>query len=160
MPDRTGRAIGTLSPAIYFENSSGHILLPPVDVEDGLSETRRLYDVRFKSQGYEWREADTWPALQRLQKRLVEQEERILQRQGQADYERRERRHKEINSRLAQRMASGSTDPWERDFIRLWMELRADKQEEFTKRYTERNMYLWACEMNSNTLVQDRIGSD
>jgi hypothetical protein len=157
MPDRTGRALGTLDPVIFFENSSGHILLPGIQIGEGPSEARRMFESRYKAQGYEWREAGTWTEVQRLQKRLVEQETRILQQQGQVDAERRARVHRETSSNLRARMASGDCDPWERDFIAAWLQLREEKQAEYTKRFTERNMYLYACEFDANSKVEDRI---
>lgn len=160
MPDRTGRALGTLDAAIYFENASGHIVLPGIDIGEGPASARRVYEQRFKHQGYEWREADTLHAVQRLQKRLIEQEEKVLKNQGHVDEERRRKAHAEINGRLRQRMASSDCDPWERDFIALWLQNRDDKQKEFTQRFTERNQYLWAAEMDTSTKVQDRMGSD
>ena len=157
MPDRTGRALGTLDPVIYFENQSGHILLPPVEIGHGPALARKLWEERFKPQGYEWREAGTLSEVQRLQKRIVEQEQRILDRQGQVDYERRARVHRETASNFHRRMASSDCDPWERDFIREWLKLRDSKQDEYTRRYTERNMYLQAVEFDSNHKIEDRM---
>ena len=108
MADRTGRAMGTLDPVIYFENSSGHILLAPQEVGQGTQLPRRLYEQRYKHQGYEWREADTLDKVVKLQKRLVEQETAILRHQGQVDEEKRRRVHAETASNLRQRMASSS----------------------------------------------------
>lgn len=158
LSDRTGRALGTLDPVIYFENASGHILLAPQEIGQGINLPRRLFEERYKHQGYEWREAGTLPEVQRLQKRLVEQEQRILDKQGYVDEARRRRVHAETASSLRQRMASSSCSAWERDFIKYWLELTDSKQEEYTQRFTERNMYLQAVEFNSNHKIEDRMG--
>src|SRR5580698_4199308 len=81
MPDRTGRALGTLSPVLYFENASGHILLPPVEIGKGDATARKLFEERYKPQGYEWREASTLWDVDRLQKKLQEQAQRELDHQ-------------------------------------------------------------------------------
>lgn len=155
---RTGRALGTLDPVIYFENASGHILLPPIEIGHGPVVARQLLDQRYKHQGYEWREAGTLADVQRLQKRLIAQEQAILDKQGLADEERRRRVHAETSSNLRQRMASSSCSPWERDFIQHWLLLREAKQDEYTKRFTERNMYLQALEFDENHKIEDRMG--
>ena len=159
MADRTGRAMGTLDPVIYFENSSGHILLAPQEVGQGTQLPRRLYEQRYKHQGYEWREADTLDKIVKLQKRLVEQETAILRHQGQVDEEKRRRVHAETASNLRQRMSSSSCDPWERDFIREWLKLTEEKQKQYTQRFTERNMYLQALEFDSSHKIEDRMGN-
>lgn len=150
--------MGTLDPVLYFESASGHIVLPPVDIKEGIALTRRIYEERYRPRGYEWREAGTLSDVQRLQKRLIDQESKILQGQGQADEDRRRRKHAEINSNLRQRMASSACSPYEREFIGLWLDQREDKQREFTQRFTERNMYLQALEFNSNHKIEDRMG--
>jgi hypothetical protein len=172
--DKTGRAMGTLEPVIYWEKSSPtwfqgvymekHILMPPTEIGDRGALARQLWtDSRhgrpsYKDQGYVWCEAGTLQEVQKLQQRMIDQENKILQHQGRTDAATRERVHKETASRLRQKMASSSTTPYEREFIRLWLEMSDKKQDEYTKRFTERNMYLQALEFDSNHKLEDRIG--
>lgn len=156
--DRTGRVLGTLDPILYFINSSGHIVLPPVEIGHGPELARRIFEERYKPKGYEWREAGTWPDVQRLQKRLIEQETKILQHQGQVDEDRRRRLHSQTASNLRSRMASADCDPWERDFIRAWLDLTDEKQKMYTQRFTERNMYIQSVEFDSKHRIEDRLG--
>lgn len=157
--ERTGRALGTLDPVIYFQNASGHILLPPVEIGKGPVEARRLYEQRYRGHGYEWREAGTLAEVDTLQNRMVEQEQRILTHQGQVMDDAREKVRRETSSNLRQRMASGNCSAWEREFIQHWLNLREDKRKQYTQRFTERNMYLWAAAFDSNNKqVEDRIG--
>lgn len=155
--DRTGRALGTLNPVIYFINGAGHILLPPEEIGHGPVIARRLYEERYKHQGYAWCEAGTLADVQKLQKRMVEQEERELKKQAETTWEGQRSARERVNSNLRQRMASSDCDPWERDFIRYWLQNREDKQTEFMQRFQERNQYLWAAEQDSKTQVSDRM---
>lgn len=156
--DRTGRALGTLNPIHYLQNANGHLILVPVEQkESGLADARRVYELKFKPQGYEWKEAGTLKEVQILQKRLVEQEQRILDGQGQADVNRRQRLHAEVAASLRQRMMSSSCSAYERDFIELWLNMREEKQDQYTQRFTERNMYIHALEFDSSSKPEDRI---
>ena len=156
--DKTGRALGTLDPIYYFENASGYIVLAAIEVGHGPAGARKVYEEQFRPKGFEWCEADTLPKVQRLQQRLIDQENRVLQQQGHADAERRRRAHAKTASDLRQRMASSSCSAYEREFISLWLGLTESKQKEYTQRFTERNMYIHALEFDSSTKVQDRMG--
>lgn len=159
MPDRTGRALGTLDPVIFFKRADGHILLPPVEIGQGLATTRRLFHERFERQGYMWCEAATLADVDRLQTQLRDQETRIRSAQGEKMDAIRERVWGEIASSLRTRMASSACSPYEREFISLWLQLRDnEKRKQFMQRWTERNDYLWAREMDAATKVQDRMG--
>ena len=158
MANRTGRAIGSLDPVIYFENEAGHILLAPQEIGHGLEVARRLYGERYRHQGFQWREAGTWPEVTKLQQRLIDQETAVLKAQGEKMDQARERARKSTASNMRQRMASKDCDPWERDFLAAWLDLRESKRDEYVKRFTERNLYLFAVEMDGKTRVEDRMG--
>ena len=158
MSDRTGRALGTLSPVVYFVNSAGKILLPPIDVKDGIGATRQVYEQKYRREGYEWREAGTLQAVQKLQKQLIEQEQRILDHMGEVDERRRKAVHARTSSTLRQRMASSSTSVYEREFIKLWLDMVESKQDKYTERFTHRNMYLQALEFDANYKIEDHLG--
>ena len=155
--NRTGRALGTLDPVIYFENASGHILLPPVEIGHGPETARRLYEERYRAQGYEWREAGTLWDVDKLQKRLVDQGNRETRQQREVVSWHRDQGRAQVSSNLRQRMTSADCDAWERDFIRYWLELDDEKKKQFEQRFAERNQYLWAREMDSGTQVADRM---
>lgn len=173
MADKTGMALGKLSPVIYFHNpkkdtitdgkvivhlSRGHFIIPPVEVGAGPGLARMIWERRYKLQGYNWCEADNLSDVDELQNQLVEQESRILEAQGVMLDNVREASRKATSSSLRQRMVSSSCTPYERDFINLWLQMDDEKRKKYTQRFTERNMYLWAREMGSQTKVEDRMG--
>lgn len=158
LSDRTGRAMGTLSPVIYFENVDGHILMPPQEKGQGEELPRRLFEQLYKKKGYDWKEAGTLDAVDRLQSRLIEQEQRVLTRQGFVMDQAREQARKQTTSRFLQTLASSSTSEYEKEFIRLWMDMSEDKRKIYTQRFTERNMYLEAREFDSTHKIEDRMG--
>ena len=161
MADKTGRALGTLDPVIYFQDSKGHILMPPVEVGKGPVLALKLFEEKFKPQGYQWKEAGTLQEVEKLQNQLIAQETRILQAQGQRMDNAREASRRVTSSNLRQRMASSSCSQYERDFIRLWLDMDEEKRKKYTQRFTERNMYLWGLEMDSShNDVTDRMGAD
>lgn len=155
--DRTGRALGTLRPVIYFENSGGHLVLPPEEIGQGTALARRIYEERYRPNGYEWCEAGTLEAVDQLQQRLIKQEQGILDLQAETMTEHRIKVVNDVADRLRQRMTSADCSSFERDFIDAWLRIREDKRKQFTQRWNERNMYLWAREMDANTKVEDRI---
>lgn len=158
MSDRTGRALGTLDPVIFFENEAGHVMLAPQEIGKGLEVARMLYEQRFKHQGYMWKEADTFDRVLKLEQRLIDQATKERAAQGERMDMAREAVRRQTSSDLRQRMASSDCDPWERDFIKLWMDLGETKRKEYVQRYTERNNFLWAVQMDSKTRVEDRMG--
>jgi len=172
--NKTGYKLGSLSPVIWWEKVNGivmvhgcpiekHILVPPTEPGDNGALARKLYEARphgrpsYKDQGYQWNEAGTLREVQKLQARWEAQELKVLRWMGHHDHMVRERVHKEVASRLRQRMISSSCSPFERDFIRLWLELRDAKQEEYTKKWEERIFYIQALEFDSNHKPEDRI---
>jgi hypothetical protein len=151
--------LGSLSPIVYFENARGEIVLPP-----SASEARLFYEgVRdasgktYRDWGFEWREADSLAKVDDLQNRLVEQD----RRQAEGAAERDERRFAagwaRVRDNLYSRMISSSTSEYEKEFIRLYLELREDKRARHRQRWLERTSYLWCREMDASTLPQDRM---
>ena len=175
--NKTGYKLGTLDPVIYWEKKNGlvnvhglqmenHLMIPPSKKGDGGALARRLWvDKRYasrpsyKEQGYLWCEAGTLKEVQILQNRLEDQEMKIQRFMGQQDHGTREKVHKEVASRLRQRMASSNCKPFERDFIAEWMKLNNTKQDEYTKKFEEMNFYLEALEFNSGHRPEERIGA-
>lgn len=174
--NRTGYKLGSLSPTIWWEKMNGivyvhgcaierHILIPPTEIGDGGALARHLYEDNsipgrpsYKDQGYQWREADTLGKVQELQRRWIEQEMKVRRHMGQRDHTVRQHVHAEVASRLRQKMASSSTTPWERDFIKYWLDLRESKQDEYTKKWEDMHFYSQALEFDSTHRLEDRMG--
>lgn len=173
--NRTGFKLGSLSAVIWWEKRNGivlvhgceiekHILIPPSEIGDGGALARELFQARphgrpsYKDQGYSWEEAGTLKEVQKLQQRWEDQEMKVLRHMGHRDHEVRQRVHGEVASRMRTRMASSATTPYERDFIRLWLDLRQDKQDEYTKKWEDKIFYNQALEFDSNHKLEDRMG--
>jgi hypothetical protein len=174
--NKTGYQLGSLSPTIWWEKTNGivyvhgcaiekHILIPPTEIGDGGRLARQLYEDRrvpgrpnYKDQGYAWRETHTMRDVQELQRRWIEQEMKVRRHMGQHDHTVRQKVHKEVASRLRQRMASGSTTAFERDFIKYWLDMRENKQDEYTKKWEDYHYYSQPLEFDSSHKLEDRIG--
>ena len=159
----TGRQAGTLDPVIYFENSSGYVILAPQEVGQGTALARKIYEERYRPKGWEWREAGAngLHEVDALQKRLIDQEvSRDNMMADKSSYE-RDLVRREIAERLRSRMTSAATSEFERDFIRYYLELREDsKRDKYRETLKQRNYYLWAREQDSSTQVDDRMKSE
>jgi len=141
-----------------------HIVLPPSEIGDGGRLARMLWEDKripgrpsYRERGYVWHEAETLAQVQELQSRMIAQERRIQIHMGQVDHASRQRTHAEVASRLRQRMTSSSCSPFERDFIAQWLELREDKQAEYTKKWDDHNYYLQVAEFDDKHDFRDRM---
>jgi hypothetical protein len=152
-----GFARGNVSPIIYFESANGHLVMPVY--EAGRPEqARQVYEARFKPAGFEWRETRTLAEVDTLQKRLVAQE--CERRRAQLDTHDEVRREvsRYVAGNLRARMVSAACSEFEKNFIRLYLELRDDaKRDKFRQRLLEHQSYLWAREMDSGTKIDDRM---
>lgn len=169
--NRTGYKMGTLSAVIYFEKADGsivpvhgcpiekHILIPPSEIGDGGRLARMLWEQKYKAMGYAWCEAGTFKEVQELQRKLVVQEMKVNHHMGSYDHEVRKRVHAKVAESLRQRMASSSCSPWERDFIKAWLDLREDKQDEYTRKWEQKQYYLQCVEFDSTHKLEDRLGT-
>ncbi len=174
--EKTGRALGTLNPVIYFKMEKdagsfigymsggqppkGWIILPPCEIGAGGRTAKLLFENKYKDLGYSWGEAGTLREVDNIQGRLVDQEHAVGQYQGEQAYNSYSQKKDAVASSLRQRMASSSCTPWERDFIKLWLDMDPKKRDRYTQRFTERNSYLWAREMDEHTLITDRMATD
>jgi hypothetical protein len=160
MSDRTGMARGRVRPIVYFQNQSGYIILPPEEIGKGLELAKQIYEQRYKHQGWMWCETDgSLSGAARLQKRLQDQalsEARNQRDVSMASYDAAKRRTSE---RLRLQMQSAACDEWEREFIKLWLELSDEKRKKYEQIFMQRTSYLWALEMNDSTQVTDRMPS-
>jgi hypothetical protein len=157
--DRTGMAIGKLRAVVYFENSSGHILLPPEEIGQGLALARQMWEQRYKGQGYEWKEAETWHDVTRLQQRLQEQELKRAVEMRDRSMMSYDAVKGKIASNLRQRMQSADCDTFEREFIQHYLALAPEKRAKYEQRFTEYQAYLWAVENDAGRKIEERMPS-
>jgi hypothetical protein len=159
--NRTGYALGRLDPVLYYENSRGYLILPPSTAlaREGL-ERKNGAGVSYRDQGFELREAGTLAEVDRLQKRLVEQEMGKRQADADRDEQVSAENWRRVGSDLRQRMISAATTSYEREFIELYLQLREEKRAKHRQRFLETSMYLWLREMDSSRKVSDTIPSE
>lgn len=163
MSDRTGYARGSLEPVIYFENSSGYVILAPQQIGQGTNLARKIYEEKYRGAGWEWREAGAngLHEVDALQKRLVDQEVSRDRRMADKSSQEREMVRRDIAESLRARMTSSGTSEFERDFIRHYLQLRDDsKRDKYAQALKHHNYYLWSREQNSGTKVEDRMKSE
>jgi hypothetical protein len=131
--------LGSLSVVIYFKNHRdpahppGFLMLAP-------------YSDFPTPSGYTREAARTLGEIDSLQRTLCEQERRASEQEALHDEVILGRRYAEVTDRLRQKMVSGATTPYERDFIELYLQLREDKRDKHRQRFMEREMYLHARE--------------
>jgi hypothetical protein len=157
MSDRTGIARGSLSPVIYFERASDNYIIVPGYDAGKPEQARKVYEEKYRN-GWRWCETGSdLASVDRLQKRLVEQEMRRTEQMAETDYNSRERAFKMSGEVLRQRMVSADTTPYERDFIAAYLKLREDKRSKYQQRLTEHNFYLWSREQDASTKIEDKL---
>src|SRR5271157_4883436 len=136
---KTGFAQGSLKPAIYFERKDGYIILAPAEKgRDDLA--RMVYEKRYGPLGWEWREARNLTELDKLEKRLIAQEEREAAKMIEANSTVRDMVRKAVASALRQQMVASDTTPYEREFIATYLELREQKRDKYRDSLTHHNL--------------------
>lgn len=95
-------------------------------------------------EGYQREYAETLADIDRLEKRLQQQEFEQWEREEQANESALASRRQEVRDRLYARMTSGSTDEWEKEFIRNYLLLRDEKREKWRNIHMQRSAFLWA----------------
>lgn len=162
MSDRTGRKAGSLSAVIYFERSDGHCVMPQFDAGNPAL-ARMIFEQRFKNhdtERWEWREADTLGDVDRLQSRLIAQDERRRGHELQVHAGLRDHIRQEVSDSLRSRMVSSSTSPFEREAIGYYLNLRDDEKRDKHRQNIEHTQnYMWCLAMDSGTKVEDRMPS-
>lgn len=116
---------------------------------------RQMHQQKYSD--WEWREAGTLADVDRLQKRLVDQENRRSNHMAQTVGDRSRAITDAVADNLRQRMCSSATSAFEREFIGLYLKLREDKRETYRQRLTEAQWFMWAREMDSKTKFEDRM---
>lgn len=131
--------LGSLDAPIYFVNHRdpahppGYIMMAP-------------YSDFPTPDGYSREIADDLPSVDRLQKRLQQQEYREWEQEAERDMEGLRMRFAASRDRLYARMTSSSCSAHERDFIRGYLQLQDEKRDKHRVRFECRNAYLWARE--------------
>ena len=137
------RTLGTLSPIVYFVNSSGgdrdpahpagYLMLAP-------------YSDFPTPHGYLREYAGTLREARVLQDRLIAQSREEWEREAQANHKLIDARRAEVRDRIYARMTSSATSEYEREFLRLYLQLREDKQAKYDSLWMQRVAYLHALE--------------
>ena len=125
------RKPGTIEPVIYFRFPDGHLTLAP-------------YSDFPTPEGAIREGAETLSQVDRLQERLVAQERVEWEREVETDSARFQTRMDEVRDRLYARMTSSSTSEYEKEFIKLYLQLRNEKRAKYQQRWLERTAYLHA----------------
>jgi hypothetical protein len=126
------RKPGCIEPVIYFRYPNGHLVLAP-------------YSDFPTPSGAIKEAADTLAQVDRLEAALQRQELDRGEQELQHDVERIQAKSQEVRDRIYARMVSGSTTPYEREFLRLYLQLRDErKREKYRQRFLEYSMYLSA----------------
>lgn len=151
---------GTHEAVIYFRNYRdpahpvGYLMLAP-------------YSDFPTPAGYERCGAESLSEVDKLQRVLIYQERASAQNEYFHDEATFGARQQAIRDRLYARMVSDSTSPYERDFIKSFLELRDEKKrEKYAAAFEHRAMYLHAREndtpknrrVDDESFRVDRIG--
>jgi len=126
-----------MEPVIYFRRKDGHIFLAP-------------YSSFPTPPGCDREGADTLYKVHELEKRLVSQEQEQWEKEANLDAAKFTAHVDEIKDRMYTRMCSGSTDPYEKDFIREWLKLRDEKKRaKYAGIFSQRTAYLHALHFDT-----------
>jgi hypothetical protein len=126
--------LGSLTPVIYFQSADGYVVLAP-------------YSDMPTPASYDRREAVSLPDIDKLVDRLRTQELRTLEQEHIAESERAERVHTRVRDNLYAKLTSAATSEAEKEFIRLYLEIRNERQrQKYHAKFAEYNFYLHARE--------------
>ena len=138
------RKPGQIEPVFYFVNGSnpaheiGYVMLAPYTGGGD----RCLCPT---PEGYRLEYADTLPDVDKLERKLQRQELEQAEREGEREMSVLEARRKELRDRMYQHMTSSETDPWNKEFYRLYLQLSDERKKKmYAQRFLERESYLWA----------------
>lgn len=154
--ERTGFAHGRLKAAIYFERSDGFVVLAPA--EKGRDDyARMVYETKYGPAGWQWREADTLADVDRLNKRLVEQEESRIGRMIGLNAQCREQIREHVRTKLVENMHSDRASNFEREFIACYLQLHDARKDKYRERLLHHNLGLMALGYDSGKKVEDLL---
>jgi len=144
MPERNAK--GTFSSIVYFESPTGKISLP------GTADSNER-----GQNGWLRKEANTLQAVDELQRRMEEQDRRELRGLLERDEAVFERKRGITRSNLLKTLTSGSTTPYEREFIREYLTMSQDRKKKFYNKDKEIQAYFMAREYDDqgNNLISE-----
>lgn len=149
-------APGKIKAIIYFVNEQGYIHLLPTDQES------KRFRKHMRRIGFEMMAAETLFEARKLQKKLQEQLYQEQQNELARDEQMTAYRRQQVRDRLVAKMNSSSTNQTEKDFIRVWLEMREKKHDIFRKTFTSQIGHLDALEFDNPTKhthdLLDRMG--
>lgn len=161
---RTGRAPGQIDGPDYFQHhETGHIMLPPGDSTDPNTLRRAVYQIKNDSRyrDYEYRKVTTLSELDELTKRMVLQEAQAREKEGQYEAKALAQWEKSFKDKIYQKLASSSTSEYEKEFLRLWLQLRDEKKKKaYAQRFLEHQCFFVQREMDSARTLSDKVISN
>lgn len=138
------RKPGTVAPLVYFRYPNGHLTLAPFSdcpTPDGAIREER----------------DTLHEIDKVVDILRRQEYESAQREMHNDMNLVAARDKEIRDRIYQRMTSGSTSAYEKEFLRYYLQLRDERKREiYRQRFLEAQWYLYSRENDLGDRAADK----
>jgi hypothetical protein len=138
------RKPGCVAPVIYFRYPNGHLTLAP-------------FSDCPTPEGSIKEEADTLPAIDKLVDTLRKQEYENSQREMHYDMNLMAARDKEIRDKIYARISSNATTEYEKEFLRLYMQLRDErKREGYRQRFLEAQWFLHARENDLGDRAADK----
>jgi hypothetical protein len=154
--ERTGFAQGSLKPCIYYERADGFIVLAPAEKGDDTL-ARAIYEKKYAAHGWEWRECRTLHDLDKLEKRLIAQEEKQARKMIEANAQVRTHVRDAVRWALKERMVQQDTSNFEKQFIEAYLKLHDEKRDKFRDALLQHNWGIMARNYDSTKKVEDLI---
>ena len=148
------RKSGTIEPIYYWQNQKGYVMLLDNSVSLGMDRLRRY----MGKLGFQLMSAETLKEAEKLQYKLQdqlkkEQENELIKDEAMTAYHR-----DQVRVRLEARKNSSSTNEYEKEFIRLYLDWRNNKHDLFKKRFSQQIGHLDALEFdNPNKRIHDLL---
>lgn len=155
------RCAGQLDGPEYFQHGvTGHIILPPGDSGDPntlrYAVERIKRDPRYRD--YEHKQCTTLREIDALTDRLAAQLKQEHEREGVVEERVLEEKNRLFRDRMATRLASSATTEFEKEFIRLYMQLRDEnKREKYRQRFVEYQAFFMQREYDNAHTIADRV---
>jgi len=123
---------GCVPAVIYWKHRDGHLTLAP------FSDAPTPDDcIRY--------EADTLAEIDRIEKILQQQEQQVLDREHAYDEALYEPHRQAIRDRIYARITSSATTEYEKEFLKLYLELRDERKKAlYRQRFHEWQGYMYA----------------
>lgn len=138
------RKPGQIEPVFYFVNGSardhelGYVMLAPYTGGGARCECPT-------PAGYRLEYADNLTDVDKLERRLQQQERDQAERDGERECTLMEARIKANRDKIYARITSSETDEYNKEFLKLWLQVSDErKRKMYSQRFLERESYLWA----------------